>query len=698
MSIRHRDFKKHLPTKFKTLRELKKNEAREQAEALRKEIEYHNYLYFVKNKPQISDALYDRLFRRLQKLEKKFPELQTDSSPTRRVGGEPPKNRLPVEHAAPMLSLHAAADKAEVARFDAFIRNHCLGERIAYFLEPKFDGVSVELVYEGGEFRRAATRGDGQRGDDVSENLKASNDFVPRLPRSKNVPAFLSVRGEAYLSRKVFQQINKERLLENLETFANPRNAAAGILHRRDYRLTVRWPVEIVVYDILRVEGIDLTTQQEVWRQLDKWGFKNSQPAKWADSLDGVYSFHKRLEHARDKLSFEIDGIVIKLDDRLAAERLGMRHRSPRGALAWKFAPREEVTVLEDIVVQVGKSGALTPVALLSPVDVGGVTICRATLHNEQEVRRKDLRVGDKVRIKRAGDVIPEVTERVGPARGRRNSRFSMPKKCPVCGTPIVQEGANWHCPAGITCPGQLVCCLTHLASREALDIEGLGEETARQLVDRELVKDVADIFDLTVENLQSLTGFATDSATKLYESIQAAKQPRLDRFLYGLAIRHVGQRTARLLAQEFLSLGKLRAASEDQIAGVAGAVVARSVRQFFDNRDNMRIMKRLAKSGVIAQGMPLLKSRQGLKGKTFVFTGTLSRFTRDEAKEAVEALGGRAASSVSRNTDYLVVGANPGSKLTDANESKIKIIDESAFRQLLGEATKTRRQPAFRS
>jgi DNA ligase (NAD+) len=696
--MRRRDFKTHPQAKFKALGRLTKKEAREEAEALRGGIEYHNCLYFEKNQPIISDALYDKLFRRLQGLEARFPELRSPKSPTRWVGGQPKKERKPVEHAAPMLSLHAAAGPDEVARFDEFVKRQCNSEAVHYFLEPKFDGVSIELVYENGEFRRAATRGDGQRGDDVSDNLKASKDFVPRLPGSKSIPAFLSVRGEAYLSRKAFQRINKERLLENLETFANPRNAAAGLLHRLDSRVTRRWPVEIIVYDVLRVEGIELKTQKEVWGQVRKWGFKNSQPAQRTNSRDGIFRFHERLEQARDNLPFEIDGIVIKVDDRQAAERLGTRHRSPRGALAWKFAPREEVTVLEDIVVQVGKSGALTPVALLSPVDVGGVTISRATLHNEQEVHRKDLRVGDKVRIKRAGDVIPEIVERVGSARGRRGSQFSMPKKCPVCGTAIVKEGANSYCPAGITCPGQLVCCLTHLASREALDIEGLGEETARQLVERELVRDVADLFELTAEDLQTLTGYAVGSATKLYESIQAAKRSRLNRYLYGLAIRHVGQRTARLLAQEFSTLAELRDADEDRIARVAGPVVARSVRRFFDSPANIRVLKRLEKSGVTVQGMPVVKSRQGLNGKTFVFTGTLLHYTREEAKEAVESLGGHAASSVSRNTDYLVVGANPGSKLTDANESGIKIIDESAFRQLLGETTKTRKQPAFRS
>ena len=442
--------------------------------------------------------------------------------------------------------------------------------------------------------------------------------------------------------------------------------------------------MELVVYDVLKIEGTELRTQQEVWKQLDRWGFKTSDPVERTTSLDGIRNFHHRLEQERDGLPFEIDGIVIKLDDLQAAEKLGTRHRSPRGALAWKFAPREEVTVLEDIVVQVGKSGALTPVALLSPVDVGGVTVSRATLHNEREIHRKDLRPGDKVRIKRAGDVIPEVVERIKTAR-RRGKKFSMPPRCPACGTKLVREEANYFCPAGITCPGQLVRCLTHFASREALDIAGVGEETARQLVEQGLVKNVSDLFRLKVEDLKSLPGFAAGSATKLHHAIQAAKRPRLDRFLYALAVRHVGQRTARLLAQSFVSHHRLREADEDRISGVAGPVVARSVRQFLDNAANKRVLSRLEKSGVRVQDMRVLKSAQVLKGKTFVFTGTLSDITREEAKEAVIARGGQTTSSVSRNTDYLVAGMNPGSKLTEAEKLGITIRDESEFHKLLG-------------
>jgi DNA ligase (NAD+) len=668
---------------FLPLEKLSTAEARKEANRLRETIEYHNQLYYVKNQPEISDALYDKLFRRLEQLEAKFPELRRESSPTQRVGAKPQADRQVVEHAAPMLSIHAAADEDEVARFHEFARRNSDNGKVNYFLEPKFDGASVELVYEHGRFQRASTRGDGQKGDDISVNLALNEDFIRELRGAKKSPEFLSLRGEAYLSKHAFQEINKRRLIDNLEPFANPRNAAAGMLHRLQPEASGAWPIEVIVYDILRCVGTELETQHEVWKQIKRWGFKNSKPARQTNSLKAIVQFHDRLEKDRDKLAFEIDGIVIKLDSLKIAEKLGTRHRSPRGALAWKFAPREEITVLEDIVVQVGKSGALTPVALLASVDVGGVTISRATLHNEGEVQRKDIRIGDRVRIKRAGDVIPEVVERISSPR-RRGKVFSMPQKCPACGTRVVREGANYFCPAGIMCPGQLGCCLTHFASREAMDIEGLGDETARLLIEHNLVKDVSDLFRLKVEDLQSLPGFAAASGRKQYQAIRTSMHPRLDRFLYALAIRHVGQRTARRLAQEFGSLSRVREANEEQVAHVAGPVVGRSVRQFFGNTTNKRVLKQLEKSGVIVEDMPALKSHAVLSGKTFVFTGTLSDFTRAKAKEVVETRGGRVMSSVSRNTDYVVAGVNPGSKFTDAKELGIKIIDESAFGKLL--------------
>jgi DNA ligase (NAD+) len=681
--MRRRDFKKHPVAQFRPLSRLTSKEARMEVGALREGIEYHNELYYVKNRPEISDALYDKLFRRLQALEKKFPALRSPASPTQRVGEEPRMERALVAHAAPMLSLHAAADEMEVGRFHELARRASGGKSVRYFLEPKFDGVSVELVYRDGAFERAATRGDGHTGDDVTRNLKAGRGFPQRLRRSGIRPNFLSVRGEAYFTKSVFLELNKQRIVENLEPFANPRNAVAGILHRLEH--ADHFPVDVVVYEILHADRPKPAAQRKVWEQLKKWGFRNSRPVGQASSLDGVCKFHHKLEDKRDDLQFEIDGIVIKIDDLATVDRLGSRHRSPRGALAWKFAPRQEITTLEEIVVQLGKTGVLTPVALLAPVDVGGVTVSRATLHNEREIHRKDICPGDRVRIKRAGDVIPEVVERISVPRRPRGKTFHMPKKCPACGTAIVHEEANHYCPAGINCPGQLVCCLTHFASREALDIEGLGTKTARQLVERGLVRDVSDLFRLSVNDLESLAGFAAGSATKLHQSIEDAKRPRLDRFLYALAMRHVGQRTARLLAQEFRTLNAVREAAEDRIARIVGPVAGHTVRQFFDLARNKRVLRRLEQAGVHVENMPTLKGSRQLSATTFVFTGTLEDYKRKEAIEAVEARGGDAASSVSGNTNYVVVGANPGSKLRDAERLKVKTIDETEFKKLLG-------------
>jgi DNA ligase (NAD+) len=679
-----RDFKKHPRAKFAPVSALTERTARTEAMALREGIKYHNELYFEKNQPEISDTLYDQLFRRLQELEKWFPSLTSTTSPTQSVGGQPRKNRKTVVHAAPMLSLHVAANEEEVARFHATARNNSYHRPVHYFLEPKFDGVSIELVYQDREFAWAATRGDGHQGDNVSDNLKGCRGFPSRLRTSRALPRFLSVRGEAFLTKSVFLKLNKQRVVENLEPFANPRNAVAGILNRLEPAAR-QYVVEVVVYEILKIDGRKPAAQHKVWSQLAQWGFKNSRPVDRSDSLERIIQYHRRLEEKRGTLPVEIDGIVIKIDDLATAESLGTRHRSPRGALAWKFAPRQEITTLEDIAVQVGKSGLLTPVALLSPVDVGGVTVSRATLHNERMIHGKDIRQGDRVRIKRAGDVIPEVIERVIVPRQRRGKEFHMPRKCPACGTAIVHEEANHFCPAGLNCPGQLVCCLTHFASRDALDIQGLGAKTARQLVEHDLVRDVSDLFRLRVRDLESLPGFATESATKLHRAIQNANRPRLDRFLYALAIRHVGQRTARLLAQDFHTFRAVRESTEEQLASVAGLVVSRSVRQFFDLVSNQRVLRRLEDSGMTVEDMPIPKASRPLAGKIFVFTGTLAGLTRKEAQEAVETQGGRVVSSVSRKTDFVVAGSNPGSKRSDAEKLRIKIIQEREFRKLIG-------------
>lgn len=682
------DFKKNPRTDFKSIKKMTPEEARREVEALREGIEYHNYLYYVKNQPVIADAVYDQLFRRLQELEEAFPDLQSETSPTRKVGAPPVDRLKKVKHTAPMLSLNSALSEEEAEDFDRFIRRNLGLSKVAYVLEPKFDGFSVEVVYRDGVFAYGATRGDGETGEDISENLKTIRSLMLRLqqPDGEKIPRFLAVRGEVIMSKKAFQKLNKERVEKGEVPFANPRNAAAGIMRQLDSKKVADKPLDIFFYDILRIEGMEFSSHWEELRKFPEWGLRTDIHNVKCSSLEEVKAYRQKLAAQREELDYEIDGIVIKLDDLQLREKLGMRERSPRWALAWKFPPKKEVTTLEDIVVQVGRTGMLTPVALLQPVDVGGVTVSRATLHNEDEVRKKDVRRGDKVRVARAGDVIPEVVERIEEPGKKRGPKFSMPKKCPVCGSEVVREGAYYFCPAGLSCPAQLIGHILHYCSRNAMNIEGLGDKIARQLVDRGMVKDVADLYRLRVEDLLELDGFADKSAHKLYEAIQRTKQARSDRFLYALGIRHVGEHVARLLAEHFGSLDRLSRASLEELQKIPGIgpEIAESVEQFFAQEENRKVLKKIIDVGVRLEEVAAPKGELPLKGKTFVFTGELEKYTREEAKEIVESLGGRAASSVSGSTDYVVAGKNPGSKLEEARKRGVKILDEAAFEKLL--------------
>lgn len=676
------DYKKNPKTKFKDIDKLATKEARNEIEALREGIEYHNHLYYVKNQPAISDAAYDKLFLRLQQLEEAYPEFHSETSPTCKVGAEPLTELNKTKHTAPMLSLNAVLEKDEVEEFLELLRQHAGEELVTLVLEPKFDGLSVEVVYENGAFKYGATRGDGETGEDISENLKTIRALPLHLQDGDTTPSLLAVRGEVYLHGNEFQNLNEKRIEAGEEPFANPRNAAAGVVRQLDSRKVANKPLDIVFYEVLDSKGKEFSSHWEVLKQFPKWGLKTDGYNKKCTSFERIATYHRKLAEEREDLEYEIDGVVIKVDNLNLREDLGTRQRSPRWAIAWKFAPKEEITRLEKIVVQVGRTGILTPVALLQPVDVGGVTVSRATLHNENEVHRKDVRVGDKVRIARAGDVIPEVVERIKERGRKRGKKFSMPGKCPACGSEILREGAYHICAAGLSCPPQLAGRIIHYASREAMNIEGLGEETAKQLVTRGLVEDVADLYGLSVDDILQLEGFARKSAKKLHKAIQNAKEGRLDRFLYALGIRHVGEHMAHVLAREFRSLDALQAATQDELKKVTevGREVAASVRSFFQQDENRKTLKKLAKSGVEVQKVSGPKQGAPLKGKTFVFTGELDRHTRDEAKQLVESLGGRATSSVSGKTDYVVAGKNPGSKLEDARKHGIKILDEQAF------------------
>ena len=680
------DYKKNPPEKFKDIGKMNQGEAREEIKALREGIDYHDYLYYVKNQPEISDAFYDKLFHRLEKLEDKFPGLQIPDSPTRRVGAKPLDQLEKVSHTAPMLSLNAALEREKIKNFYDFVSRQLVEEKVLFVLEPKFDGFSVELVYENGKLMSGSTRGDGQEGEDITRNLKTIRSIPLRLQKADNLPDFLSVRGEVYMPKQGFQQLNRKRVAEGKDPFANPRNAAAGTMRQLDPGNVKDKPLDIIFYEILSMKGDMPESHKRVLDIFPQWGLETDTLYKQTDSLQEIESYHQELSRKRDELEYEIDGIVIKLDNYQHREKLGVRQRSPRWAIAWKFSPRQEISTLEDIVIQVGRTGMLTPVALLQPVDVGGVTISRATLHNEDEVRKKDVQPGDQVRIARAGDVIPEVVERVGKTGKKRDQVFSMPDKCPACSADVYREGAYYFCSGQLKCPAQIKGGIIHYASREALNISGLGEKTAKDLVDKDLVRDISDLYQLNRDDLLKLDGFAKKSADQLYQALQAGKHPELERFIFALGIRHVGRRVARILAGKFSDLAELKKTNRESLEQIPeiGPEIALSVYNFFQQKHNLKVLDNLEKAGVKVQSGHTGRKADKLKGRTFVFTGKLKEYTRQEARDLVEDLGGHATSSVSSETDYAVAGENPGSKYDDAREQGVEIIDEEEFKKLI--------------
>lgn len=667
------------PTDFDDLDHLSEDAAEEQIEMLGEAIEHHDQKYYVEDEPIISDASYDDLFERLQRLEEEFPEFASENSPTSRVGAPPIDELDTVEHEAKLLSLDAVDEREEVEEFVDKVRD--VDSEATFFVEPKFDGLSLEVVYEDRELTRAATRGDGEKGEDVTANARTIRTLPLRL--KVEAPEFVAVRGEAYMSRNGFAELNERRVERGEDPFANPRNAAAGSLRQLDPGKIADRPIEIFFYDLLEPhKETSASGQANVRELLRSWGLRTDDLGRACDNVDEIEAFYDEMLEQRDTLDFEVDGIVVKADEFSVRDEMGSRSRSPRWALAWKFPPKREVTTLRDIAVQVGRTGKLTPVALLDPVDVGGVTVSRASLHNAEEVGRLDVRPGDRVRIQRAGDVIPEVAERV--ERGDGGKEFEMPSECPSCGAEVTREGPLHFCPDGLTCPAQIRGRIEHYGSRDALDIEGLGEKTVEEL---DMVTNVADLYSLGVEDLEQLEGFAEKSAEKLHDEIQKAKDPTLDRFLYALGIRHVGSHVATLLARHFASLDELMEASAADLTAIdeVGEEIADAIVEFFGRDENQKVIDALLDAGVDPQ--PVEDETGGpLAGNTFVFTGALGQFTRDEAQAEVERRGARATSSVSGDTDYLVVGDDPGRKLSDARNEDVEIIDEDEFLELIEE------------
>jgi len=651
------------------------------------ELNRHNHLYHVEARPEISDAEYDELFRRLQALESEHPGLVRPDSPTQRVGAEPQEKFETVEHVAPMLSLDSTQESEEVLRFHERVQK-ALGAGIdpTYVLEPKLDGASIELVYEAGVLVRAVTRGNGRAGEDVTANVRT----IPSVPltlrtEERPAPAVLALRGEVMMYISDFQDFNARLVEGGSEPYASPRNSAAGAVRQLDPGITASRKLHVVVYDVLAAEGVTFTSDTQGVDAIREWGFMLPERVETARSGEEILEYHRAFGDDRDDLDYEIDGVVIKLDDLAARAAMGSTSHHPRWALAFKFPPRQEVTRIDKIDVQVGRTGVLTPVALLLPVVVGGVTVSRATLHNREELRRKDLREGDKVRIQRAGDVIPQVVE-VVEAGDDRPPPFEMPTECPACGTPVYEEGPRTICPNRFGCPAQLKGRIIHFGARSALDIEGLGEETANLLVDRGLVTGLAGLFDLVPDQLVALEGFAEKSATALVQAIQAKKRPELDRFLTALGIPEVGVTVARELAAHFGSFERIRAAGREELEAMQGIGprMSEAITAFFADERN-----RAAVDALLAHGIEPTESEPRPTDLpdlgTAVFTGTIP-VARVVAESAWRSVGGSTSGAVSKKTAFVVAGENAGSKLEKAEKLGVEVLDFDAFLDRLRE------------
>ncbi|MDI6810184.1 MAG: NAD-dependent DNA ligase LigA [archaeon] len=667
-----------------------KEAIRKYIQDLREKIHYHNYRYYVLNEPEISDAEYDRLFQELEELERTYPDLITADSPTQRVGAEPLEEFGTYEHSIPLLSLNSVTAEEEVKDFDDRVRRMLGGAEIEYVVEPKIDGLAIELIYEDGSFVVGSTRGDGYTGENITQNLKTIKTIPLRIFADDAAPPLLEVRGEVFIPLSKFKELNEELGEKGEKMFANPRNAAAGSVRQLDPRVTASRPLDFFAYGVGRTEGKEFSTQWEVLDYLRRIGFKVNPLIRRFETIEKVITYHKEVEEKRDDLDYEIDGVVVKVNSIAQQGSLGAISRSPRWALAYKFPAREEFTKVNDILVQVGRTGALTPVAVLEPVQIAGVTVSRATLHNEDELRKKDVRIGDTVVVERAGDVIPEVVSVIKSKRTGVEKEFRMPERCPVCGADVLKEGPIVRC-IGVSCSAQLKERIRHFASLRALNIEGLGEKIIEQLVDSKMVSDAADLFFLTKHDLLKLERMGEKSAQNILNAVEKSKHTTFSRLLHALGIRHVGEHTASLLADNFNDMEELRNARYEDLIRVPeiGPEVAKSILLFFEQESTKELLAKLERANVEYEKREL-EAAEGMKrilaGKTFVFTGRIS-LPREEAKNMVERLGGRVASSVSRKTDYVVAGEEAGSKLDKAKELGVKIIDENEFKEMVGQS-----------
>lgn len=651
-------------------------------ERLKKEILRHDHLYYVLDKPSISDREYDLLMRRLIELEKEEPALVTADSPTQRVGGAPLDKFSSVTHKTPLLSLDNALNIEELKDFDERVRKGLeISGDIEYACELKIDGLAVSLQYERGLFVKGSTRGDGVHGEDITENLRTIKAIPLKIEEAVNI----EVRGEVYLPLKNFYKLNEEREKENKPLFANPRNAAAGSLRQLDPKVTAKRPLSMFCYGAVMERGAK--SQTDILDMLKDLGFRINPNVKACKGIDNVVKFCEGFEEKKEKLDYEIDGIVIKVNDLAAQKKLGVTMKSPRWAIAYKFPPQQKETVIESIDVQVGRTGTLTPVAHLKPIRLGGVIVKNSTLHNEDEIARKDIRVGDHVIVQRAGDVIPQVVRVVKDKRDENAKIFHMPKHCPVCGGDVYREEAEAavRC-INSSCPAKLIESVKHFASRQAMDIEGIGDALAGELVKNGLIKDLADIYYIKKQDILGLERKADKSAENILGAIGSSKEKGLDRVLYALGILNVGRRAAELLAENFSDIDALMNAGDDSLTSIEGIgpKIAASITAYFKDNHNRHLVEKLKKAGVDLTSKIEGHKDGKLSGKTFVFTGTLAGMSREDAEALVRSLGGKATSSVSKSTDYVVAGTEPGSKLSKAEKLGVKVLDEKGFNDII--------------
>ena len=661
------------------------NTAKKRIDTLVEELNDHSYRYYVLSAPIISDAQYDSLFRELEALEEKHPELIRADSPTKRVGSIPASEFSQVRHQVPMLSLANAMDEEELTAFADQVRRGAKDESIEFAVELKFDGVAVSLQYRDGSLVLGATRGDGDVGEEITQNLKTIH-AIPLTLRG-SYPPFIEVRGEVLFEKKGFAALNEQRIKENAEPFANPRNAASGSLRQLDSSITASRPLTFFAYGTGASENFLTSTHTESIAALKSFGFRTSPFFKTVSSDEELISAYKEGESLREDLPFDIDGLVVKVNSHATQASLGMRSRSPRWAIAAKFSAIEAVTTLEDIIIQIGRTGAVTPVAVLTPVSVAGVMVSRATLHNEDEIRRKDIRIGDTVVVRRQGDVIPAVVSVITSKRSGSEKEFKFPSNCPICNTALVRpEGeAVLRCP-NAKCSGRIIERIIHFCSRKAADIEGLGDKLVESLVTHKLVQSIADLYRLNIESLLTMPRMGKVLGEKLLKRISERKRLPLDKFIYGLGIRHVGEKTAETLAAATGSLEKLQTLSEEELSGISdvGAETARAIREFFTDRDELDLINDLLSVGVAPESFVVEKHDGIFSGKSLVLTGTLSSMSRDEAADKIKRLGGNVVGSVSKKTDFLVVGEDAGSKLKKAEALGVKILKENEFLQLI--------------